>query len=101
MRRTLRSFCAPGRSGEENSASAFPENLRALSRCPRSRQELPLRACRVLVLRRKLGRFRRSTGRVRPGKEKENHAFAFEVLQRDLLPFVGSQAEVRRFFSGL
>ena len=41
----------------------------------------------------KLGRFDRSTGSAGFGEEKEEDAPAGEVLERDLLPFVGFEAK--------
>lgn len=45
----------------------------------------------------KLGRFDRSTGSAGFGEEKEEDAPAGEVLERDLLPFVGFEAKGGRF----
>jgi hypothetical protein len=47
----------------------------------------------------KLGRFGGSTGSVGFGEEKQNDAFAREVLQRDLASSVGFQREVWGFLS--
>jgi hypothetical protein len=42
----------------------------------------------------KLGRFDRSTGRVRLWKEKEKNALAFEILQGHFPAIVGFEAEI-------
>jgi hypothetical protein len=49
----------------------------------------------------KLGRFDRSTGRVRFGKEKDHDALPLEVSQRDFSSFIRTQSKVRRFAAGL
>jgi hypothetical protein len=49
----------------------------------------------------KLGRFDDSTGGVGFGKEKEEDAFAFEILEGDGFVFVGLQAERGGFVAGL
>jgi hypothetical protein len=55
----------------------------------------------ILLCVTKLGRFGRSTGSVRFGKEKENHAPASVGFQRKLAAFVRLQREIRCFVADL